>query len=127
MCDTHSQIDTRRYKTNKSQIDSNYRGKQLYSNTDTSSMNNYHSEMNNNQIARISVCKDNYATTEVLTKKLRPSSMEGINHPKFGTGHETNKASKTWINETASEQKPGQRNLCTETTGRRREDGNQTN
>ena len=52
MRDTRSLIDTRRYQTNKSHIDSDYRAQQLHSNTDTSSINNYHSEMNNNRNAR---------------------------------------------------------------------------
>ena len=52
MRDTRSLIDTRRYQTNKSHFDSDYRAQQLYSNTDTCSINNYHSEMINDQIAR---------------------------------------------------------------------------
>ena len=51
MRETRSLIDTRRYQTNKSHIDSNYRAQQLHSNTATSSLNNHHSEMNNDQKA----------------------------------------------------------------------------
>ena len=52
MHDTRSLIDMRRYQTNKSHIDSHYRAQQLLSNAGTSSINNYHSEMNNDQNAR---------------------------------------------------------------------------
>ena len=49
MHDTRSLIDTRRHQTNTSHIDSNYRAKQLHSNTYT---NNHHSKMDNDQNAR---------------------------------------------------------------------------
>ena len=52
MRDTRSLIDTRRYQTNKSHNDSDYRAQQLHSNKDTSSINNHHSEMNKDQNAR---------------------------------------------------------------------------
>ena len=52
MRDTRSLIDTRRYQTIRSHIDSNYRAQPIQSITDTCSINNHHSEMNNDQNAR---------------------------------------------------------------------------
>ena len=122
MHDTRSLIDTRRYQTNRGQINSNYRAQKPHTERETDHLKMNNNDSGNNQNARFFQIggKLRYhwsAEDEIMVIMTRREKY-------FVVGHETYRLGESRPNATTIDLKLGQRDLHTKKTGRRRKEGN---